>query len=162
MFSTVLHALLGMANLAKLVEVSPEAVQSLEAKLKAPDTPLPEKYRVLFSLRNIEGKEAHEALALGARRRRWRRFAARRRLLRAAATAAGATATRARRPAGCRLGTPALHRADDLLCLCAPAALRDPSALFRHDVAFCMGQRQDPAAVEVLQAILRDTSEHAM
>lgn len=54
-----------MANLAKLVHVSPEAIQSLEAKLKAPETLLPEKYRVLFSLRNIEGREAHEALALG-------------------------------------------------------------------------------------------------
>jgi hypothetical protein len=43
-----------------------------------------------------------------------------------------------------------------------PKALKDPSALFRHDVAFCMGQRQDPAAVEVLQAILRDSSEHPM
>jgi hypothetical protein len=41
-------------------------------------------------------------------------------------------------------------------------ALKDPSSLFRHDVAFCMGQRQDPAAVEVLQAILRDGGEHAM
>jgi hypothetical protein len=55
-----------MANLAKLVEVAPEAVQSLEAKLRARETSLPEKYRVLFSLRNIDGKGAHDALALGA------------------------------------------------------------------------------------------------
>jgi deoxyhypusine monooxygenase len=54
-----------MANLAKLVKVSPEAVASLEAKLLSPDTPLPEKYRVLFSLRNIEGSEAHNALTIG-------------------------------------------------------------------------------------------------
>ncbi|KAI8464757.1 MAG: deoxyhypusine hydroxylase [Monoraphidium minutum] len=94
-----------MANLAKLVTVSSEAVQSLEAKLVAPETSLPEKYRVLFSLRNVEGAEAHEALA---------------------------------------------------------KALRDPSALFRHDVAFCMGQRQDPAAVAVLQELLADEQEHPM
>jgi deoxyhypusine monooxygenase len=54
-----------MANLASLVKVAPEAVASLRAKLESGDTPLPEKYRVLFSLRNIEGQEAHEALALG-------------------------------------------------------------------------------------------------
>lgn len=94
-----------MANLAQLVQVAPEAVQSLQAKLKAPETSLPEKYRVLFSLRNIDGKEAHEALSL---------------------------------------------------------ALKDNSALFRHDVAFCMGQRQDPAALEVLQSILSDDREHPM
>jgi deoxyhypusine monooxygenase len=44
----------------------------------------------------------------------------------------------------------------------ASPALRDPSALFRHDVAFCMGQRQDPAAIGALQALLRDGSEHPM
>ena len=42
------------------------------------------------------------------------------------------------------------------------AALRDGSALFRHDVAFCMGQRQDPAAIARLKEILHDTSEHPM
>ncbi|GBF91677.1 deoxyhypusine hydroxylase [Raphidocelis subcapitata] len=93
-----------MANLASLVKVAPETVASLRAKLES-GAPLPEKYRVLFSLRNIEGQEAHEALAL---------------------------------------------------------ALRDPSALFRHDVAFCLGQRQDPAAIGVLQALLRDSGEHPM
>lgn len=94
-----------MANLAKLVEVSPEAVASLRERLTGDRTSLPEKYRVLFSLRNVHGKEAHEALTL---------------------------------------------------------ALSDPSALLRHDVAFCLGQRQDPAAVEALQAILADGAEHPM
>lgn len=42
------------------------------------------------------------------------------------------------------------------------AGLRDNSALFRHDVAFCMGQRQDPMAVQVLQRILHDPAEHPM
>jgi deoxyhypusine monooxygenase len=40
--------------------------------------------------------------------------------------------------------------------------LHDDSALFRHDVAFCMGQRQDPAAIEVLKQKLRDAQEHPM
>jgi hypothetical protein len=42
------------------------------------------------------------------------------------------------------------------------AALRDDSALFRHDVAFCLGQRQDPAAIQRLKHILSDAAEHAM
>lgn len=42
------------------------------------------------------------------------------------------------------------------------AALKDESALFRHDVAFCLGQRQDPAAVQVLTSVLHDAKEHPM
>jgi hypothetical protein len=34
--------------------------------------------------------------------------------------------------------------------------------LFRHDVAFCLGQRQDPAAIEVLTSLLRDHTQHGM
>ncbi len=40
--------------------------------------------------------------------------------------------------------------------------LQDPSALFRHEVAYCLGQRQDPAAVETLKRILKDEEEHPM
>ncbi len=42
------------------------------------------------------------------------------------------------------------------------AALCDGSALLRHDVAFCMGQRQDPLAIQVLTDILKDDQEHPM
>lgn len=42
------------------------------------------------------------------------------------------------------------------------AGLEDESALFRHEVAFCLGQRQDPAAIQTLESILRDTAEHPM
>jgi deoxyhypusine monooxygenase len=41
-------------------------------------------------------------------------------------------------------------------------ALRDASTLFRHDVAFCLGQRQDPAAIAALAALLADHNEHPM
>lgn len=41
-------------------------------------------------------------------------------------------------------------------------ALQDGSDLFRHDVAFCLGQRQDPAAVDILKALVADSSQHAM
>lgn len=44
----------------------------------------------------------------------------------------------------------------------ARAALKDSSALFRHDVAFCLGQRQDQANVEVLARTLADAGEHPM
>lgn len=91
--------------MASLVEVSDQVVHELESKLKDPSTGLPEKYRVLFSLRNVQGTAAHQALV---------------------------------------------------------TALSDASALFRHDVAFCMGQRQDGAAIEVLKSKLRDATEHAM
>mmetsp|Transcript_44380 Transcript_44380/g.112288 ORF Transcript_44380/g.112288 Transcript_44380/m.112288 type:complete len:324 (-) Transcript_44380:107-1078(-) len=37
-----------------------------------------------------------------------------------------------------------------------------PSALLRHDVAFCLGQRQDASAVEALVCLLGDASEHPM
>lgn len=40
--------------------------------------------------------------------------------------------------------------------------LKDASALFRHEVAYCLGQRQDPAAVATLTAILHNQNEHPM
>lgn len=40
--------------------------------------------------------------------------------------------------------------------------LQDSSALFRHEVAYCLGQRQDPAAVATLISILQDSNEHPM
>jgi deoxyhypusine monooxygenase len=41
-------------------------------------------------------------------------------------------------------------------------ALKDNSALFRHDVAFALGQRQDAAAIEALTRLLDDPCEHSM
>lgn len=49
----------------QLLSAEPETVSRLRAKLLDPNTSLPEKYRVLFSLRNLAGKEAHEALLTG-------------------------------------------------------------------------------------------------
>lgn len=82
-----------------------EVLESLKRKLLLPDTSLPSKYRVLFSLRNVSGEEARDAIATG---------------------------------------------------------LKDPSALFRHDVAFCLGQRQEPGAIKTLSDVLGDASEHSM
>lgn len=91
--------------MAELVEVASAKIEELRKELVRPGANLPEKYRVLFSLRNVKGPEAHEALL---------------------------------------------------------QALKDESALFRHDVCFCLGQRQDAAAVEALTVILDNHQEHAM
>ncbi|KAL3159871.1 hypothetical protein ABBQ38_010271 [Trebouxia sp. C0009 RCD-2024] len=40
--------------------------------------------------------------------------------------------------------------------------LKDASALFRHEVAYCLGQRQDAAAINTLKTVLADTTEHSM
>jgi hypothetical protein len=154
-----------MANLAQLVKVAPETVTALEAKLRSPETSLPEKYRVLFSLRNIEGPAAHEALALGAWDRQGGRAAAcapRRASRRRRRRAPAAWPRRARRLAAPPTDASSRRRTPAPPPPRPSAALKDPSALFRHDVAFCMGQRQDPAAVEVLQGILKDAGEHPM
>jgi len=89
----------------QLVSAGADTVARFERKLTDQGTSLAEKYRILFSLRNISGDQAHAAMLTG---------------------------------------------------------LRDQSALYRHEVAYCLGQRQDPAAVQALKAILQDTSEHGM
>jgi deoxyhypusine monooxygenase len=40
--------------------------------------------------------------------------------------------------------------------------LTDDSALFRHEVAYCLGQRQEATALRSLKATLSDSSEHPM
>ncbi len=42
------------------------------------------------------------------------------------------------------------------------AGLKDASALFRHEVAYCLGQRQDAAAISTLKEVLADSHEHCM
>ncbi|KAF8065761.1 dohh [Scenedesmus sp. PABB004] len=91
--------------MATLVQAPDATVEALGCKLRAPGTSLPDKYRALFSLRNVAGPGATAALT---------------------------------------------------------AALQDESDLFRHDVAFCLGQRQDPAAVGVLKQLVADAAQHPM
>lgn len=52
--------------MATLVERDDAVVQSLLDKLRSPDTTLPAKYRILFSLRSIAGPTAHAAMLEGA------------------------------------------------------------------------------------------------
>ncbi|KAK9825910.1 hypothetical protein WJX81_004689 [Elliptochloris bilobata] len=88
-----------------LAPAPPALVAALLAKLLDQATSLPHKYRILFSLRSVQGAHAQAALLHG---------------------------------------------------------LEDKSALFRHEVAYCLGQRQDPEAVSVLTALLRNEAEHPM
>lgn len=121
----------------QLVDSTPEVIEDLRCKLTDPTASLPEKYRVLFSLRNVKGQLAQEALLQGKQR-------CRRHIVHA--------------------HTPHTRSFTTKCCaFCSlPAALKDESALFRHDVAFCLGQRQDPASVATLKAILLDPQEHCM
>jgi deoxyhypusine monooxygenase len=80
-------------------------ISKLKCKLEFGGLTLPQKYRILFSLRNCSNASALDALLI---------------------------------------------------------ALRDDSALLRHDIAFAIGQRQDAAAVKELSRILEDSSEHCM
>ena len=80
-------------------------IEALRKKLESGRLTLPQKYRVLCSLRNCSNASALGALLV---------------------------------------------------------ALRDDSALYRHDIAFALGQRQDAAAVEALKQILADEAEHCM
>lgn len=41
-------------------------------------------------------------------------------------------------------------------------AFSDESALLKHELAFCLGQMQDPIAIPVLSAVLRDHSQEPM
>lgn len=109
----------------------PKTIAVLRQKLANPATTLSQKYRILFSLRNIPGPDAEEAMLLGT----------------------GPTSRQAqpRQSACTHLGQ-----------LCASAGLQDPSALFRHEVAYCLGQRQDAAAIQTLKNVLADKQEHSM
>lgn len=49
----------------ELIESAPEVIEDLRQKLTDPTSSLPEKYRVLFSLRNVKGPLAHQALLQG-------------------------------------------------------------------------------------------------
>ncbi len=56
-----------MVHVSKLEkQVDPQVVEALKRKLVDPSTSLPQRYRVLFSLRNIQGPEAHAAMLEGA------------------------------------------------------------------------------------------------
>mmetsp|Transcript_2469 Transcript_2469/g.4779 ORF Transcript_2469/g.4779 Transcript_2469/m.4779 type:complete len:353 (+) Transcript_2469:113-1171(+) len=54
------------------------------------------------------------------------------------------------------------NRGGDEAVLGLAQGLKDPSPLFRHEVAFIFGQMAEPASFPALQASLEDTKEHGM
>lgn len=53
------------ANMATLRDADDAVIAALKSKLQNCSTSLPEKYRILFSLRNLKGPAAHDALQTG-------------------------------------------------------------------------------------------------
>jgi deoxyhypusine monooxygenase len=45
---------------------------------------------------------------------------------------------------------------------CIEQCFSDPSALLKHELAYCLGQMQDPRAIPVLKRILADRNQEPM
>lgn len=45
---------------------------------------------------------------------------------------------------------------------CIEQAFSDESALLKHELAYCLGQMQDPAAIPILIKVLEDVNEAPM
>ena len=118
-------------------EAPDEVIDGFRQRVLDPKTPLPAKYRALFALRNLKGAKAEASMLSGKCL-----------CLLGCCTSIGVSMQ--------------MSSSAPPLSVCTAAALQDPSALFRHEVAYCLGQRQDPAAVPTLQHILCDAQEHSM
>lgn len=53
-------------------------------------------------------------------------------------------------------------RIELMMRLVVVSGLGDPSALLRHEIAYCLGQRQEPASTLLLTDILADAKEDPM
>lgn len=45
---------------------------------------------------------------------------------------------------------------------CIEQGFKDPSALLKHELAYCLGQMQDPDALPILLAVLEDKTQEAI
>ncbi|XP_065160503.1 deoxyhypusine hydroxylase [Atheta coriaria] len=88
-----------------MVNVTEDKVQRIGAVLCDPERPLKERFRALFTLKNIGGPVAIK---------------------------------------------------------CIEKAFLDSSALLKHEVAYCLGQMQDPVANKILVTVLRDKQQEAI
>jgi deoxyhypusine monooxygenase len=82
-----------------------EKIRKLGEIIADQKVPMKARYRALFTLKNIGGKDAIEAIAKG---------------------------------------------------------FQDPSALLKHECAYCLGQMQDSSAIDVLIGVLSDREENPM
>ncbi|XP_017774575.1 PREDICTED: deoxyhypusine hydroxylase [Nicrophorus vespilloides] len=88
-----------------MLDVSEEQISKIGDVLKDENRPLKERFRALFTLRNIGGPKAVDAINV---------------------------------------------------------AFADPSALLKHELAYCLGQMQDKCAINVLVKVLEDTNQEPM
>jgi len=88
-----------------MTEFTTTQIESVGKLLNNPDRPLKERFRALFTLKNIGGQAAIDWIA---------------------------------------------------------KAFEDKSALLKHEVAYCLGQLQDPAAIPVLVSVLQDCSREVI
>jgi deoxyhypusine monooxygenase len=110
-----------------------EEVAAVKATLLDRSLPLFERYRAMFSLRNNRGKTAVL-------------------VRRSVCVCVGGGGGSVRPP---RLAARACVQA---LC----EGLKDPSPLFRHEIAYVLGQLAHPASAPALQAAVADAAEHEM
>jgi len=54
------------------------------------------------------------------------------------------------------------NKNDEESALALASGLDDDSAIFRHEIAYVLGQMQQPAAIKALQKLLSNMKEHAM
>lgn len=88
-----------------MLEINEYQIQRIGDVLKSPDRPLKERFRALFTLKNIGGP---------------------------------------------------------LSIKCIEHCFGDPSALLKHELAYCLGQMQDRRAIDVLVKVLEDVRQEAM
>lgn len=50
----------------------------------------------------------------------------------------------------------------DIAVECISKCFKDPSALLKHELAYCLGQMQDENALQILITVLKDTSQEPM
>jgi len=85
--------------------ISDDKVAAIGGVLNDPSRPLKERFRALFTLRNIGGSVAIKSIS---------------------------------------------------------QCFKDPSALLKHELAYCLGQMQDSSAIPILLAVLEDTNQEPM
>lgn len=87
------------------MEVNTQDIAKIGALLNDKHKPLPERFRALFTLRNLGGDVAIQSIS---------------------------------------------------------RCFQDPSALLKHEVAYCLGQMQDERAIPILVAVLEDGDQETI
>lgn len=88
-----------------MVQVDVNKIGEIGRLLNDPNRPLKERFRALFTLKNLNGNEAIEQIS---------------------------------------------------------ECFKDDSALLKHELAYCLGQMQNPAAISTLASVLADVNQEPM